>query len=366
MMKYPKANTLVIRRVFNTHKDSTWTQLKWAVNNLEVSHLWHFSKSPLEITYKPTGQKILFRGLDDVMSITSIAVETGFLCWAFFEEAYQITSEDDFNKIDMSIRGELPKGYFKQITLCLNPWNQKHWIKKRFFDVQDSDILAITTNYLCNEFLGEDDIKLFEKMKVNNPRRYAIEGLGEWGISEGLVFANWSEEEFDIDSIENVKRVYGLDFGYNDPTALICSAVDEENKIIYIFDEHYQSGMTNKDIADMIKYKELHKYKIIAECARPKSIEELRRNGIRRVRGARKGKDSIINGIKKINEYKIIVHPNCENTIIELSNYVWDSKNGITLDKPIDDYCHLMDALRYSLEYINTNKVKFKNNILFQ
>ena len=366
MMKYPKANTLVIRRVFNTHKDSTWTQLKWAVNNLEVSHLWHFSKSPLEITYKPTGQKILFRGLDDVMSITSIAVETGFLCWAFFEEAYQITSEDDFNKIDMSIRGELPKGYFKQITLCLNPWNQKHWIKKRFFDVQDSDILAITTNYLCNEFLGEDDIKLFEKMKVNNPRRYAIEGLGEWGISEGLVFANWSEEEFDIDSIENVKRVYGLDFGYNDPTALICSAVDEENKIIYIFDEHYQSGMTNKDIADMIKYKELHKYEIIADCAEPKSIEELRRNGIRRVRGARKGKDSIINGIKKINEYKIIVHPNCENTIIELSNYVWDSKNGITLDKPIDDYCHLMDALRYSLEYINTNKVKFKNNILFQ
>ena len=116
MMKYPLANTLVVRRVFNTHKDSTWTQLKWATNNLGVSHLWHFSKSPLEATYKPTGQKILFRGLDDPMSITSITVEKGFLCWAWFEEAFQVMNEDDFNKIDMSIRGELPKGYFKQIT----------------------------------------------------------------------------------------------------------------------------------------------------------------------------------------------------------------------------------------------------------
>ena len=365
MMKYPLANTLVIRRVFNTHKDSTWTQLKWAVNNLEVSHLWHFSKSPLEITYIPTNQKILFRGLDDAMSITSITVETGFLCWAWFEEAYQITNEDDFNKIDLSIRGDLPKGYFKQLTITLNPWNEKHWIKKRFYDVNDNDILALTTTYQCNEFLGADDIELFEKMKNNNPRRYSIEGLGEWGIAEGLVFSNWTVEEFDIKTI-NAKRVYGLDFGYNDPTALICVGVDEEEKILYIFDEHYQSGMTNKDIADMLIYKQLHKYEIIADSAEPKSIEELRRNGIRRIKGAKKGKDSIINGIKKVNEYKIIVHPKCENTIIELSNYVWDSKNGITLDKPIDDYCHLMDSLRYSLEYINTNKVKFKVNTLFK
>ena len=365
MMKYPLANTLVIRRVFNTHKDSTWTQLKWAVNNLEVSHLWHFSKSPLEITYIPTNQKILFRGLDDAMSITSITVETGFLCWAWFEEAYQITNEDDFNKIDLSIRGDLPKGYFKQLTITLNPWNEKHWIKKRFYDVNDNDILALTTTYQCNEFLGADDIELFEKMKNNNPRRYSIEGLGEWGIAEGLVFSNWTVEEFDIKTI-NAKRVYGLDFGYNDPTALICVGVDEEEKILYIFDEHYQSGMTNKDIADMLIYKQLHKYEIIADSAEPKSLEELRRNGIRRIKGAKKGKDSIINGIKKVNEYKIIVHPKCENTIIELSNYVWDSKNGIVLDKPIDDYCHLMDSLRYSLEYINTNKVKFKVNTLFK
>ena len=146
MMKYPLANTLVVRRVFNTHKDSTWTQLKWATYNLGVSHLWNFSKSPLEATYKPTGQKILFRGLDDPMSITSITVEIGYLCWAWFEEAYQILDEDAFNKVDMSIRGKLPDGYFKQITLTFNPWSEEHWLKKRFFDVQNENILAMTTN----------------------------------------------------------------------------------------------------------------------------------------------------------------------------------------------------------------------------
>ena len=139
MMKYPLANTLIIRRVFNTHKDSTYTQLKWASNVLKVSHLWKFSKSPLEATYIPTGQKILFRGLDDPMSITSITVEHGHLCWCWFEEAFQIMNEDDFNKVDMSIRGELPKGYFKQITLSFNPWSEKHWLKKRFFDVKDEE-----------------------------------------------------------------------------------------------------------------------------------------------------------------------------------------------------------------------------------
>ena len=128
MMKYPLANTLVVRRVFNTHKDSTYTQLKWAINKLGVSHLWKFSKSPLEIVYIPTGQKILFRGLDDPMSITSITVEHGHLCWCWFEEAFQVMNEDDFNKVDMSIRGELPEGYFKQITLTFNPWSDKHWL----------------------------------------------------------------------------------------------------------------------------------------------------------------------------------------------------------------------------------------------
>ena len=363
MMKYPLANTLVVRRVFNTHKDSTYTQLKWASNNLGVSHLWKFSKSPLEATYIPTGQKILFRGLDDPMSITSITVEHGHLCWCWFEEAFQVMNEDDFNKIDMSIRGEMPPGYFKQITLSFNPWSEKHWLKRRFFDVKDDDILASTTTYKCNEYLGEDDIQVFEKMKLNNPRRYNIEGLGNWGIAEGLVYENFEELEFNIEDIKrrsNIKSAFGLDFGYtNDPTAFICTLVDLDNKEIYIFDEHYQKAMTNKMISDMIKYKGYSKEMIIADSSEPKSIDDIQRNGIYRILPAKKGKDSILNGIQFIQDFKIYVHPKCENTIVELSNYVWSNKEGVNINKPIDEYNHLMDALRYALEPIKLGRSKF-------
>ena len=366
MMKYPLANALIIRRVFNTHKDSTYTQLKWASNVLKVSHLWKFSKSPLEATYLPTGQKILFRGLDDPMSITSITVEHGHLCWCWFEEAFQIMNEDDFNKVDMSIRGELPKGYFKQIMISFNPWSEKHWLKKRFFDVVDDDILAVTTNYTCNEFLGEDDKKLFEKMKLNNPRRFSIEGLGNWGIADGLVYNNFEELEFDIDEIKkrkNIKSAFGLDFGYtNDPTAFICSLVDLDSNEIFIFDEHYQKAMSNKDITNMIKYKGYSKEKIIGDSSEPKSIDDIKRQGIYRIKGAKKGKDSILNGIQFIQDFKIYVHPKCENTLIELSNYVWDTKEGNVINKPIDDYNHLMDALRYSMEDIRIGGVKFNRS----
>lgn len=361
MMKYNQANTLVIRRVFNTLRDSCWTQLKWAAERLGVSHLWKFTLSPLEATYLPTNQKILFRGLDDPMSVTSITVNKGYLCWVWLEEAYQVEDEDSFNKVDLSIRGELPDNYYKQFIITLNPWNEHHWIKKRFFDNPDDNTLALTTTYKCNEWLGSDDIALFEQMKIRNPRRFRIEGEGEWGISEGLIYENFVEQEFDYREIskrKNARAVFGLDWGYsNDPTAFICAIVDQDTKEIYIFDEHYQKAMVNSEIASMIKYKGYAKEQIIGDSSEPKSIEELKRAGITRIKPAAKGKDSILNGIQFIQDFKLIVHPKCENTIIELSNYCWDTKDGIAINKPIDAYNHLMDALRYSMEQIKRKEL---------
>lgn len=361
MMKQPLTNALVIRRVFNTLRDSCFQQLKWAVERLQVSHLWKFTLSPLEAVYLPTGQRILFRGLDDPMSITSITVDKGYINLVWFEEFYQVEKEDDFNKIDMSIRGEMEAGYYKQIIMTFNPWSEKHWIKRRFFDNPDSNTLALTTTYKCNEWLGPDDIALFESMKVNNPRRYRIEGEGEWWVSQGLIYTNVSEREFDV--LEVSKRpgttsIFGLDFGYtNDPTAFICGIVDEKAKELYIYDEHYEKAMTNSDIAKMIKYKGYAKEQIIADSAEPKSIEEIKRAGIPRIKAAAKGKDSILNGIQLIQDYKIIVHPKCENTLLELSNYIWDTKDGIMINKPIDDYNHLLDALRYGMERIKRRDI---------
>jgi phage terminase large subunit len=358
MMKFPLANTLVIRKTFNTHKDSTWAQLKWAAKRLKVSHLWQFKKSPLEAIYKPTGQKILFRGLDDPMSITSITVDTGYLCWCWFEEAYQILNEDDFDKVDMSIRGELPEGYFKQIIVTFNPWNERHWLKRRFFDTPHPNILAMTTTYKNNEFLGDDDRALFEDMKINKPKRHRVEGDGEWGVAEGAVYENWREEDFDyreIAKLPGYKAIFGLDFGYtNDPTALVCALINKDLKNLYIFDEHYQGGMLNNEIAEMIKRKGYAKEKIVADSSEPKSIDEIRGFGIPRIRPAEKGPDSVMVGIDYLQQYEIIVHKfRCPNVIIELSSYVWDKdKTGRFLNVPIDDFNHALDALRYSAEQI--------------
>jgi phage terminase large subunit len=356
MMKYPDANTLVIRKTFRTLKDSCFTELKWAINRLCVQDFWKITESPLEMTYLPTGQKIYFRGLDDPLKVTSITVEVGSLCWMWIEEAYEIMKESDFDMLDESIRGEVSEGLFKQITLTFNPWNEHHWIKKRFFDAPpDPDILAITTNYLMNEFLDEADRKVFETMKKNNPRRYSVAGLGEWGIVDGLVFENWEEKVFDLEEIKRIpgiKSAFGLDFGYtNDPSALWCGMIDLKGKVIYVFDEMYKKGMSNEAIAKEVTNMGYRKERIRADSAEPKSIDRLRDIGLSNITAARKGKDSVNNGIDFIQDFKIIIHPRCVNFITEISNYTWDTdKFGKKLNIPIDDFNHLMDAMRYALE----------------
>ncbi len=356
LMQHKEANLLVVRKTFRTLKDSCFTELKWAINRLGVSEHWDIKESPLELTYNPTGQKIYFRGLDDPLKITSITVEHGFLCWLWIEEAYEIAKEEDFNMVDESIRGKLPENLFKQITITMNPWNDRHFIKRRFFDVEKSDdILAITTNYMINEFLDESDVQLFENMKKNNPRRYRVAGLGEWGAVDGLVYENWKEQAFDIKEIQEknkVEAVFGLDFGYtNDPTALFCGLIDEDNKKLYVFDELYEKGLSNEKIYLKIETMGYVKEKIIADSAEPKSIDRLRELGLRRIKGAKKGKDSINAGIDFLQDYEIIVHPKCVNFITEITNYQWDKdKFGNKINKPIDDFNHLQDAMRYAVE----------------
>lgn len=379
LMKMPNTNLLVIRKTYRTLKDSCYTELKWAVKRLHSENLWNFTQSPLEATYKPTGQKIYFRGLDDPLKVTSVTVDIGCLCWMWIEEAYEIGSEADFDVLDESIRGEVPDGIFKQITLTFNPWNEHHWLKKRFFDAaEDEDILALTTNYMCNEWLDKADLKVFEQMRLNNPRRYAVAGLGNWGIVDGLVYENWKEQEFELLTTKEIKQreaaglplpkcvcnrdlvktAAGLDFGYtNDPTAFFIAFIDVENKKLYVWDEIYEKGLSNKKIEEAIDAAGYRKERITADCAEPKSIDELKGYGLK-VKGAEKGRDSIKNGIQWIQDLEIIIHPRCVNFITEISNYTWaKDKFGNKLNVPIDYFNHLMDAMRYALEqYIKGNK----------
>ena len=365
MMKYKNANTLVVRKVFRTLKDSCYSDLRWAINRFQVQDYWEFKESPLEITYKPTGQKILFRGFDDPLKITSISVSVGSLCWCWIEEAYELTDETAFNMLDESIRGVVEEPLFKQIIISFNPWNERHWLKSRFFDKVDDNILALTTNYQCNEWLDNADKKLFEDMKKNNPRRYQVAGLGNWGIVDGLVYENWQELEFDWREILNkrqkAKAVFGLDFGYtNDPAAFFCAILDQEQKEIYVFDEIYQKGMQNTAIYNNIEKLGFRKEIIVADSAEPKSIDHLKGLGLYRIKASKKGKDSINAGIQFIQDFKIFIHPRCVNFLTEISNYAWDKdKFGKAVNKPIDDFNHLMDAMRYALEdYMRNNSVR--------
>ncbi len=389
MMKHPEANTLVVRKTYRTLKDSCYTELKWAVKRLQVSHLWDFKESPLEAKYIPTGQKIYFRGLDDPLKVTSITVDVGCLCWMWIEEAYEVLKESDFDMLDESIRGECPEGLWKQITLTFNPWNERHWMKHRFFDdlvgynsegnpiykprknpiSEDGEILAITTNYLINEWLDKADIAVFERMKKNNPRRYAVAGLGGWGIVEGLIFENWREDFFTLEDIQakhaDLKAAFGLDFGYtNDPSALFCGFVSVADKKLYVWDEMYKPGLSNKKIFDEIQSMGYSKERITADSAEPKSIDELKGYGLR-ASAAIKGKDSINNGIQWIQDLEIVIHPRCSSFLTEISNYTWKvDKFNKKLNEPIDEFNHLMDAMRYALEkFIKTNKPKLNTNI---
>ncbi|MEJ7167444.1 PBSX family phage terminase large subunit [Staphylococcus capitis] len=375
LMMYDWANLLVVRRFSNTNKQSTYTDLRWATNRLGVKHLFKFNDSLPEITYKPTGQKILFRGLDDPLKITSITVENGILCWAWFEEAYQIETFDKFSTVVESIRGSVDDPeFFKQITITFNPWSERHWLKPTFFDEDTklNNTFSYTTTFRVNEWLDDVDIGRYEDLYRTNPRRARIVCDGDWGVAEGLVFENFEVKEFDwVKKLKDKQVVaHGSDFGFTqDPTTLVSTIVDTQNKELWIYDEYYQRGMLTDEIYQMYLDKGLKNAKIIADSAEKRLITEIKRKGISNLKPSIKGQGSIMQGVQFIQGFKIYVHPTCEHTIEELNTYTFDQdKDGNWLNKPIDANNHLMDALRYSLEEFhfprnNRTNVNIKKNI---
>lgn len=241
--QYDLANVLVVRQTASTLKDSCFKQLRWAISRLGVDNFWKARVNPLELEYKPTGQVILFRGLDDVAKIASVTVAHGVLCWGWLEEAYE-AEEEDFNRLDESLRGNLPPGYFIQWTLTFNPWDGNSWLKRRFFDVERDNIYALSTNYQCNEWLSADDLAMFDDMRETDYERYKTAGLGEWGLPEGQYFRQWRDSDHIVDPFQIPKawvKVRAMDWGSARPYAVLWMAIDYDGNA-YVYRELYGYG----------------------------------------------------------------------------------------------------------------------------
>jgi PBSX family phage terminase large subunit len=376
---------LVIRRYENTHRNSTRSQLIWAIRRLGVEKDWNIPKGDYTLTYRKSGQQILFKGMDKPDSITSITVSDGYLCFCWIEEAYQLHDEAAFDKLDMSFRGDVPYPLFKQLTLTFNPWSDTTWIKARFFDKPDEDTFILTTDYTCNEFLGDDDRAIFEKMKTNSPRRYAIEGLGNWGIAQGLIYGTFTDDPYqfyipDIPADEKIALItIGLDYGSGEigdgtkkgKTVLQATAITMGFSKIYAIDEDYFKADYDADeVADWVivflkKLKERYKTDIIlhAEWAGSMALNNQIRKKIRekglfnvKIYNCYKGliNDRIDLEQILLSEKRIFFTDKVPGLKAAYSTALWDvekqKKEGkpIRLDNGTTDICSL-DAHEYSI-----------------
>lgn len=356
-LKYPNRKCLVIRNVSNTLRDSIFALFKSTLADWQLYDRCEIRETLLTIDF-PNGSQFIFKGLDDPEKIKSIANIDDIVV----EECTEIT-QDKFDQLDLRLRSRKPHN---QIHVMFNPVSKSNWVYGLWFKdgYNTDDTMVLHTTYKDNKFLPDDYIKSLENKKETNLTYYKIYALGEFATLDKLIYSNWEEEIFDYRLIlkENpkIKAVFGLDFGYtNDPTAFICVLIDEIDKKLWLFDEFQQRGMTNDEIATRIIDMGYRKEVITADSSEPKSIEELKRNGLNRVRGAKKGKDSILNGIQYLQQFDIKIHSICEEIIEEFKNYTWQKdRDGIYINRPIDKYNHGLDALRYAVENTNVGKVK--------
>ena len=356
-----KRKVLVIRKVAATLKDSVFDLICTYLKKWQLYDKCTVNLSTYTITL-PNNSVFLFKGLDDREKIKSITDITDIWC----EEATEL-NEDDFSQLDLRLRALAAD---LQFIVSFNPVSKVNWVYKKWFSeaaIYDREkTVILKTTYLDNKFLPEDYINALKEKQKTNPTYYRIYALGEFCSLDKLVFNNWRTEEFNNADIKG-SLLCGLDFGFvNDISAFVASLLDEENKKIYIFKCWGDTNKTNNQLAEVIKALGFSKSVIIADCAEQKSIAEIKSNGVNKIRACSKGKDSILHGIQKLQQYELIVHPDCDGIITELQNYAWkkDKKTDEYINEPIDEFNHYIDALRYSLQ-CNATKLKTLDKNLF-
>lgn len=337
---------LVIRKVGRTLKDSVFQLFTDILSQWRLMSYCTINRSTLSIAL-PNGSIILFKGLDDGEKIKSITGITDIWCEEATELAY-----DEYTQLDLRLRARTGN---LQMYCTFNPVSKANWVYNHWFvGQQPPNTFVLHTTYRDNKFLPQQYIDALQAMEKTNPTYYRIYALGEFCSLDKLIYPNWRQSL--LNETPSGTLIVGLDFGYvNDPSALIVAYADVDAKKIYVVDEVYKTGMLNDEIANIIKYKNLQKEIIIADSAEQKSIEEIKRLGISRIRPAVKGQGSILQGIQRLQQFEIIVSPQCQNTIIELQNYSWqkEKSSGEYTNQPIDTFNHALDALRYAIQAVD-------------
>lgn len=348
---------LVCRRYATTLRNSCYALFKEILSKWRLTQYVKLKETDMSITF-PNGSQIIMVGLDTEEKLLSLAN----ISTVWVEEAFEV-EKPKIEQLNLRMRGTAAN---QQIILSFNPINKAHWL----YDFVSNPPQSFTfhhSTYKDNPFLSDEYVAALDEMAVRNPQKYRIYGLGEWGVdAEGLVFQNWKVEHFNHEEIQGQLMV-GLDFGFiHDISAIVGALMCEEQGRIYIFKEYGATGKTNRDLADIITEMGFSKSVIIADCAEPKSIAEIKAAGINKIKACSKGKDSIIHGIQKLQNYQIIIHPSCVGVIEEFENYTYekDKYTGAYINKPIDAYNHYIDALRYSLQCVGT-KLKTLDKNLF-
>ena len=332
-------------------------EFKEKIELLNYSHLFNITKD--EIICNHTGSKILFRGIktssgDQTANLKSLQ---GITTW-IIDEAEEMTDEDVFDKIDLSVRNKEARN---RVFMIMNPATKEHWIYKRFFEAKGveagSNMIKGNTSYshttyLDNiENLSESYLNQIEDMKVRRPERFKHTIEGAWlNKAEGVIYTNWKIGAFK----EAGKVVYGQDYGFsNDPSTLVKTSIDKQNKIIYVDLCFYQALLTTSQIANL-NQKFAGNNLIVGDSAEPRLIKEISFNC--NVVPAIKGQGSVNYGISMIQDYDLVITPESTDLIKELNNYCWLERKSQT---PIDKFNHALDALRYAVSYQLENRGEY-------
>ncbi len=360
--RYPR-KVLWLRKVDRTLKDSIFADVLDCLSRWQLLALCKVNNSDRTITL-PNKAVFLFKGMDDPEKIKSIKG----LSDVVMEEASEFTL-DDFTQLTLRLRE--PKHKNRQLFVMFNPVSKVNWTYKQWFDPQaeiDTNRVAVHhSTYKDNRFLDEENIRTIENLKKTNPAYYKIYTLGEFATLDKLVFPVFQKQRLHATDLVDIPSYFGLDFGFvNDPSAFVHVKVDQKTKRLYVLEEYTKKGLLNNEIARVIKQMGYSKEVITADAAEQKSIAELKRDGIERVRPAKKGPDSVIQGISFLQQYELVVDDRCVKLIEELENYTYqkDKATNEYINKPVDSYNHCIDAIRYAVEEINgqaTPKIKTFN-----